>query len=77
MSDPTARKPRPGFHTMDPPLRREIASRGGRTAHAMGRAHKWTLEEAREAGRKGGAAKQAKREAERVISTTDDDGRGT
>jgi len=39
---------------MDPSTQREIASRGGRAAHAQGRAHKFTAEEARDAGRKGG-----------------------
>jgi general stress protein YciG len=33
---------------------REIASKGGRAAHAKGTAHEWTSEEARSAGRKGG-----------------------
>ena len=42
---------------------REIASKGGRAAHAKGRAHEWTKDEAREAGRKGGMASQrAKRD---------------
>lgn len=33
---------------------REIARLGGKAAHKAGTAHKWTPEEAREAGRKGG-----------------------
>jgi general stress protein YciG len=33
---------------------REIASKGGKAAHAQGRAHEFTTEEARSAGRKGG-----------------------
>jgi general stress protein YciG len=41
---------------MDESKQREIASRGGRTAHAQGTAHKFSPEEAREAGRKGGKA---------------------
>ena len=32
----------------------EKKSRAARRAHELGVAHKWTLEEAREAGRKGG-----------------------
>jgi general stress protein YciG len=40
---------------MDGFKRREVASRGGRVAHERGTAHEWTREEAREAGRKGGA----------------------
>jgi general stress protein YciG len=39
---------------MDPDRQREIASRGGKAAHAKGTAHHWTADEAREAGRKGG-----------------------
>ncbi len=33
---------------------REIASKGGRSAHQKGTAHEWTSEEARSAGHKGG-----------------------
>lgn len=40
-----------GFASMDPQKQREIASEGGRTAHASGNAHEFTSEEAREAGR--------------------------
>ena len=45
-----------GFASMDPAKQREIASKGGKAAHAKGTAHEWTSEEAREAGRKGGEA---------------------
>ncbi len=41
---------------MDQEKQRSIASKGGKAAHAKGRAHEWSTEEAREAGRKGGAA---------------------
>ncbi len=44
-----------GFASMSPEKKREIAAKGGRAAHALGTAHKWTPEEAAEAGRKGGA----------------------
>ncbi len=40
-----------GFASMDPDEQREIASGGGRAAHASGNAHEFTSEEAREAGR--------------------------
>jgi general stress protein YciG len=43
-----------GFAQMDAEKQREIASKGGRAAHEKGTAHKFTPEEAREAGRKGG-----------------------
>ena len=39
---------------MDPAKQKEIASRGGKAAHAKGTAHEFTSEEARGAGRKGG-----------------------
>jgi general stress protein YciG len=49
-----------GFASMNPDKQREIASKGGRAAHAKGTAHKWTSEEAQAAGRKGGKARQRK-----------------
>ena len=49
-------KARRGFAVMDRDKQREIASKGGRAAHLKGTAHRWTEEEAKEAGRKGGAA---------------------
>ncbi len=51
---PAAGKRRRGFASMDPARQREIASRGGRAAHAKGTAHQWDAESARQAGRKGG-----------------------
>jgi general stress protein YciG len=47
-------KERRGFASMSPDKQREIASKGGRAAHEKGTAHKWTTDEARSAGRKGG-----------------------
>ncbi len=44
-----------GFASMTVEKKREIASKGGRAAHALGTAHKWTSEEAQAAGRKGGS----------------------
>ncbi len=66
---PAPRAPR-GFAAMDPALVREIARRGARASHDKGTAHKFTAEEARAAGRKGGAAPhrvrgRGKRTAER------------
>jgi uncharacterized protein len=49
-----------GFASMDPSKQREIASKGGRAAHTQGTAHEWTSDEAREAGRKGGAASRGR-----------------
>jgi len=45
-----------GFATMDREHHREIASKGGKAAHSLGKAHEFTAEQAREAGRKGGLA---------------------
>ncbi len=50
-----------GFASMDPDKQRQIASKGGRAAHSKGTAHEWTSDEAREAGRKGGRARQKSR----------------
>lgn len=44
-----------GFASMPAWQKRKIASMGGKAAHALGTAHKWTSEEAQVAGRKGGA----------------------
>lgn len=41
-----------GFAAMDPKRQREIASRGGRAAHASGNAHVFSPAEAAAAGRK-------------------------
>ena len=59
----TSTKRLQGFAVMDPQRQREIASLGGRTAHSEGRAHRWSSEEAREAGRRGGLARKAKHDA--------------
>jgi general stress protein YciG len=49
-------KRRRGFAVMEPGRQREIASKGGKAAHEKGTAHRWSEQEAKEAGRKGGAA---------------------
>ncbi|MGE0816650.1 MAG: KGG domain-containing protein [Vicinamibacterales bacterium] len=51
MDKPKARR---GFASMSSEKQREIASKGGRAAHAKGTAHEWSSVEARDAGRKGG-----------------------
>jgi uncharacterized protein len=43
---------RRGFAAMDPQRQREIASLGGKSAHASGHAHEFSPEEARAAGKK-------------------------
>lgn len=52
-ADPKNRKKR-GFGALPVERQREIASEGGRSAHQQGKAHEWTSEEARAAGRIGG-----------------------
>ena len=54
------RKPR-GFAAMDRKRVSEIASKGGKAAHAAGTAHQFTSDEARNAGRKGGVAPHVRR----------------
>lgn len=50
---------RRGFAAMNPEKQKEIATKGGRTAHQQGVAHKWNSEEAREAGKKGGLSRRS------------------
>ena len=54
--EPSGVRPLRGFAAMDKTRRQEIASRGGRSAHAKGKAHRFTPDEARDAGRIGGAS---------------------
>ncbi|WP_212004228.1 KGG domain-containing protein [Chitinophaga sp. HK235] len=51
-----------GFASMDPEQQRAISREGGRAAHQQGVAHKFTSEEARAAGKKGGEAVSRNRE---------------
>lgn len=46
-----------GFASMDPDKQRQIASKGGKSAHEQGVAHEFSSEEAKRAGRKGGRAR--------------------
>jgi len=54
------RRPR-GFAAMDRTKVSEIASKGGKAAHAAGTAHQFTSDEARQAGKKGGVAPHVRR----------------
>ncbi|MGI4871671.1 MAG: KGG domain-containing protein [Janthinobacterium lividum] len=54
IGDATSTTSRRGFASIDKEKQRAIASQGGKVAAANGQGHKWTAEEAREAGRKGG-----------------------
>lgn len=57
--DPITGKQRRGFAVMDADRQREIASNGGKTAHALGKAHEFTSEEAQVAGSIGGKSVSA------------------
>jgi general stress protein YciG len=57
---PKPRRPR-GFAAMDRKKVSEIASKGGKAAHAAGTAHQFTSDEARQAGKKGGVAPHVRR----------------
>ena len=61
-----------GFASMDPELQRAIASKGGKAAHQSGNAHRFTSEEAREAGRKGGQAAHRSSSASKTRTAQDE-----
>lgn len=66
------RRPRRrGFAAMDRDRVREIASKGGKAAHAAGTAHQFSSDEARVAGRKGGMAPHVRRGGVRRRPTSD------
>ncbi len=65
-----------GFASMDPNKQKEIASKGGRAAHAKGTAHEFDSGEAREAGRKGGMAVSRNREHMAAIGRKGGEARG-
>jgi len=58
-----SKKSRRGFASMTPEKRSQISGLAGRKAHALGRAHQYTHDEAVEAGSKGGKAKSSKPKA--------------
>lgn len=77
--------PRPrrrGFAAMDRDRVKQIASKGGRAAHAAGTAHQFSSDEARVAGKKGGEAPHVRRGGVRrrpvtpTNTTTDEQNRG-
>lgn len=57
-------KQKRGFALMTPEARSRIASLGGKAAHAKGRAHQYTSEEAKIAGKKGGKNSWKKRKVQ-------------
>ena len=71
-----SRRSNRGFASMDTSKQREIASKGGRAAHAKGTAHEFDSSEAREAGRKGGMAVSRNREHMAAIGRKGGEARG-
>jgi len=65
-----------GFASMDPYKQKEIASKGGKAAHAKGTAHEFDSDEAREAGRKGGQAVSRNRDHMAMIGRRGGEARG-
>jgi general stress protein YciG len=73
---PNGRKSARGFASMDQSKQKEIASKGGRAAHAKGTAHEFDSGEARAAGRKGGMAVSRNREHMAAIGRRGGEARG-
>lgn len=69
--DVDCRKKYVGFAKLSPDQVREMASKGGKSAHAKGTAHRFSKEKATEAGRKGGLATHAKYLARKSKENTD------
>jgi general stress protein YciG len=63
INDPST-KPR-GLAALSPERRREISAKGGKAAHAQGKAHRFTSQEAKSAGQRGGKASSRKCKEER------------
>lgn len=63
---------RRGFASMDPAKQRELASKGGKAAHAQGVGHEWNSDTARAAGRKGGSAAARKAAGKRAAAEEED-----
>jgi general stress protein YciG len=59
-----------GFAAMSKDRVREIASKGGKSAHLAGTAHVWTPEQARIAGKRGGIAPHKSRGKKIIINET-------
>ena len=75
-SSPQRTRSNRGFASMDREKQKEIASKGGKAAHAKGTAHEFDSGEAREAGRKGGVAVSRNREHMAAIGRRGGEARG-
>ena len=62
-------KARRGFAAIDPEKVKAIAQKGGVAVHAKGTAHRFSKDQAREAGRKGGMAPHRARGRARTSET--------
>jgi general stress protein YciG len=71
-----SRRSNRGFASMDRSKQKEIASKGGKAAHAKGTAHEFDSGEAREAGRKGGLAVSQNRDHMAKIGRRGGEARG-
>ena len=56
-----------GFALLSKDQLSELAAKGGRKAHALNRAHKFSSEEAKAAGKLGAAARAANRKAKETV----------
>jgi general stress protein YciG len=64
------KKAKRGFACMSPEKVSEIARKGGIAAHVAGTAHRFTSDEARAAGTKGGSAPHASRGGQRKAAAS-------
>ncbi len=60
--------PKTGLAALSPERRAEISAKGGKSAHAKGKAYKFTPDKAKAAGKLGGTAAHAKGVAHRFTS---------
>lgn len=70
----TKPKQKRGFAAMDPAVVREMARKGGKSAHAQGVAHEFTHEEAKRAGSKGGRRAHARYREKLAMLPPEDEG---
>ncbi len=60
-----------GFASMTPERKKEVASKGGKAVHQKGVGYKWTPEEAKIAGRKGGMESRRKKNEAKISKGID------
>lgn len=62
-------KKKRGFAALSVEQRKEIARKGGKACHALGKGHLWTKEQAQIAGRKGGQVTKSRKGGNPTVST--------